>query len=182
MNIRPNLQLLSVRPSSPLQGWLGTDSGEEIDSAWDTLNNDRDLKQPGNSQTNSRWWTHRNIWSENNDIEAYDIRNNYNYITLTTQKAKRNKMHKFKKLLRRAKRRFRKEQRRHFNSYKKRTSYKRVSLDSKFYMRSKHQDGTQANVDPKSTAGNKGKEFQEGSGVRRLHIEKKRKEKTNGGR
>ena len=87
-------------------------------------------------------------------------------------------MHKFKRLMRRAKRRFRKEQRRHFNSsYKKRTSYKRVSLDSKFYMRSKHQDGTQANVDPKSTAGNEGKEFQEGSGVRRLHIEKKRKEK-----
>ena len=90
---------------------------------------------------------------------------------------KHDKMQKFKKLMRRAKRRFRKEQRRHLNSsYKKRSSYKRVSLDSKFYMRSKHQDGTQANVDPKSTAENEGKEFQEVS-VRRLHIEKKRKEK-----
>ena len=66
-------------------------------------------------------------------------------------------MHKFKKLLRRAKRRFRKEQRRHFNSYKQRTSYR--------------------NVDPNSTTENEGKQPQKHSDARRLHIEKKRKEK-----
>ena len=171
-------KFLSARSSSPLEGWLENDNGEEADTAWGTVSGDRGLEQPVNFQTSSRWWIHRNIWSENNEIETYDIQNNYNYITLTTQKAKRNKIHKFKRLMRRAKRRFRREQRRHFNSLnKKRTSYKRVSSNSKFYMKAQHQDEVQSNMDTNGSIGSEGKQPRTTSKLRRLQIERKEKEK-----
>ena len=101
------------------------------------MNKDRDLQQPGNSQTNSDGG-HTVIFGQKIMTSRRMTFDNYNYIT---QHKRLNGIKCINlKATATCKTALQKEQRRHFNSYKQRTSYR--------------------NVDPKSTAENEA-EFQE---------------------
>ena len=100
------------------------------------------------------WWNNRNIWSEDNEIEIYNVDNDYNYITLTTKKAKRNTLNKLhiRALNRRLRRHSILREKRNNNKNKKIKNnrmrklkskhYTRSSTNSKFYIKTKHLPST----------------------------------------
>ena len=111
------------------------------------------------------WWNNRNIWSEDNEIEIYNVDNDYNYITLTTKKAKRNTLNKLhiRALNRRLRRHSILREKRNNNKNKKNKNnrmrklnskhYTRSSTNSRFYIKTKHLPSNLDN-ETKATSGN----------------------------